>query len=111
MRRVITLEAAGRAADGAGAGSGAGTPLLLSEESSLLRCRALADVADLPIAGQLVTAADAGWDEARQAWDLAADQHPAAVAFVEGAHDVSEARRWRSPFSRRKRAPAGDTRT
>ncbi len=29
-----------------------------------------------------------GWDAARQAWNLAVDQHPAAVAFSETADDV-----------------------
>jgi FAD/FMN-containing dehydrogenase len=37
-----------------------------------------------------VTADDTDWDEARQAWNLAADQRPSAVAFVEGAEDVSK---------------------
>ena len=32
---------------------------------------------------------DEGWDEARRAWNLAADQHPSAVAFVESAADVA----------------------
>jgi FAD/FMN-containing dehydrogenase len=32
---------------------------------------------------------DPGWDEARQAWNLVADQHPAAVAQVSGADDVA----------------------
>ena len=33
---------------------------------------------------------DSDWDAARQAWNLAADQHPAAVAFVESADDISK---------------------
>src|SRR2546430_16660816 len=33
---------------------------------------------------------DEGWDEARLAWNLAVDQHPAAVAFPESAADVVE---------------------
>ena len=41
--------------------------------------------------GDLVTPADAGWDAARQAWNLAADQHPAAVARVSGPDDVAAA--------------------
>jgi hypothetical protein len=31
---------------------------------------------------------DRGWDEARRAWNLAVDQHPAAVARPESAEDV-----------------------
>ena len=41
------------------------------------------------IAGDVVTAADAGWDEARQAWNLAADQHPALVVLADGVADIS----------------------
>ncbi len=39
--------------------------------------------------GGLVMPDDPGWDEARQAWNLVADQHPAAVALVSGADDVA----------------------
>src|SRR5688572_1281318 len=31
---------------------------------------------------------DDGWDAARQAWNLTADLHPAAVAFADNADDV-----------------------
>lgn len=40
------------------------------------------------LAGELVTSADPGWDAARQAWNLAADQHPALVVQAEGPQDV-----------------------
>ena len=40
------------------------------------------------IDGDIVTPEDANWDEARQAWNLAVDQRPAAVAFPESADDV-----------------------
>ena len=40
------------------------------------------------IDGDIVTPDDADWDEARQAWNLAVDQRPAAVAFPESADDV-----------------------
>jgi hypothetical protein len=33
---------------------------------------------------------DAGWDDARRSWNLAVDQHPAAVALPESAEDVVE---------------------
>ena len=34
---------------------------------------------------------DPGWDDARRAWNLAVDQHPAAIALPESAHDVAAA--------------------
>ena len=49
----------------------------------------MAGAAELSITGRIATAADADWDDARHAWNLAADQRPAAVAFAEGADDVS----------------------
>ena len=36
----------------------------------------------------------ADWDQARQAWNLAADPHPTAVAFVESAADVAKVLRF-----------------
>jgi len=36
----------------------------------------------------ILTAADPGWDEARQAWNLAVDQQPAAIARPASAPDV-----------------------
>jgi len=45
--------------------------------------------AELSISGRVATATDPDWDEARAAWNLAADQHPEAVAFVESADDVA----------------------
>ena len=38
--------------------------------------------------GEIVTPADATYDQARQAWNLAADQRPAFVVFPESADDV-----------------------
>ncbi|HVE67703.1 MAG TPA: FAD-binding oxidoreductase [Solirubrobacteraceae bacterium] len=38
--------------------------------------------------GKLVAPSDPGFDEARLAWNLAADQRPAAIAFPESADDV-----------------------
>ena len=40
-------------------------------------------------AGIVVSPADAGWDEARQAWNLFVDQRPAAVVVVESADDIA----------------------
>jgi FAD/FMN-containing dehydrogenase len=42
------------------------------------------------IAGSLVLPGDQDWDEARQAWNLAVDQRPFAVALPESADDVRE---------------------
>jgi FAD binding domain len=48
----------------------------------------LTDFSELAIDGRVVTPDDADWDQARSAWNLSADQHPRAVAFVEGPADV-----------------------
>jgi hypothetical protein len=50
----------------------------------------VADFSELSIRGRVATSSDSDWDEARQAWNLAADQHPEAVALVESADDVSK---------------------
>src|SRR5690242_21738630 len=39
--------------------------------------------------GEIATPIDASWDEARQAWNLAVDQRPAAVVYAESARDVA----------------------
>jgi FAD/FMN-containing dehydrogenase len=49
----------------------------------------MADLSELSIDGRVVTPDDSDWDEARQAWNLIADQHPVAVAIVAGAGDVA----------------------
>jgi FAD binding domain len=46
--------------------------------------------AELSIGGRVATPKDPDWDEARRAWNLAADQRPEAVALVESAEDVSK---------------------
>jgi len=46
------------------------------------------------IAGDVYTPEDAGWDEARLAWNLAADQRPALVVLAESASDVAAAVRF-----------------
>lgn len=40
------------------------------------------------IAGDIVTADDPAWDSARQAWALAVDQRPAAVALPQSPEDI-----------------------
>jgi FAD/FMN-containing dehydrogenase len=42
----------------------------------------------------LVLPHDPGWNEARQAWNLAVDQRPAAVALPESAEEVAGVVRW-----------------
>ena len=42
------------------------------------------------VAGDVVAPGDPEWDDARQAWNLAVDQWPAAVALPENAQDVAE---------------------
>jgi FAD/FMN-containing dehydrogenase len=44
---------------------------------------------DARLEGAVVGPGDEGWDLARQAWNLAADQRPALVAFPESAADVA----------------------
>jgi hypothetical protein len=50
----------------------------------------MTDFSGLSIRGRVATPSASDWDEARQAWNLAADQRPSAVAFVESADDVSK---------------------
>jgi FAD binding domain len=49
----------------------------------------MTDLAQLSVSGRVATAADPDWDQARSAWNLAADQRPDAVVFVDGADDVA----------------------
>jgi FAD binding domain len=49
----------------------------------------MTDFSGLAIAGRIATPDDADWDQARLAWNLAADQRPDAVAFAESAEDVA----------------------
>jgi FAD binding domain len=56
----------------------------------------MTDFSALQIAGRVATASDSDWDEARMAFNLAADQSPSAVAFVETAEDVAAVIRFAS---------------
>jgi hypothetical protein len=49
----------------------------------------MTDFTELRSSGRVATPSDPDWDEARAAWNLAADQRPAAIAFVEGAEDIA----------------------
>jgi FAD/FMN-containing dehydrogenase len=44
-----------------------------------------------PVTTIILMPGDPGWDDARRAWNLAVDQHPAAIALPESAHDVAVA--------------------
>jgi len=46
--------------------------------------------------GDVVLPGDAGWDVARQAWNLAVDQRPAGVVYPASANDVAATVRHRS---------------
>src|SRR5690242_3726658 len=54
----------------------------------------MTDFSGLAIAGRIATPSDADWDQARAAWNLAADQHPSAVAIVANGDDVARAVRF-----------------
>jgi hypothetical protein len=54
----------------------------------------MTDFSALQIDGRISTPNDADWDEARAAWNLKADQRPAAVAIVESAEDVAAVARF-----------------
>jgi FAD binding domain len=49
----------------------------------------MSDFSGLSIEGRLATPGDTAWDAARAAWNLAVDQHPRAVAFVESTDDLA----------------------
>lgn len=49
----------------------------------------MSDFTELSIEGRVATPSDPEWDEARAAWNLAADQRPEAVAFAASAADVA----------------------
>jgi hypothetical protein len=54
----------------------------------------MSDLGGLSIQGRVAGPSDPDWDEARQAWNLAAEQRPTAIAFAEGADDVANAVRF-----------------
>lgn len=56
----------------------------------------MTDFSGLAIAGRIATPADADWDQARLGWNLVADPHPSAVAFVESGEDVAAVVRFAS---------------
>jgi hypothetical protein len=49
----------------------------------------MTDFTELAIAGRIATPDDSDWDQARVAWNLAADQRPVAVVFADSADDLA----------------------
>jgi hypothetical protein len=54
----------------------------------------MTDFSGPAIAGRIATPDDSDWDQARTAWNLAADQRPEAVVFADSADDVAAAVRF-----------------
>jgi hypothetical protein len=52
------------------------------------------DAFESAIGGDVFVPGDRGYDEARRAWNLAADQRPAVVVFAKSAADVAQAVRF-----------------
>ena len=52
------------------------------------RERRLEHIRGLRLTGRVVSEDEEGWDQARQAWNLAADQRPPHVAFPETTDDI-----------------------
>ncbi len=50
----------------------------------------MSNFGELSIAGRVARPGDDDWDQARAAWNLAADQRPTAVAFVQNGDDVAK---------------------
>jgi len=62
--------------------------------ASMLTVAPAVDALRSQIAGTVITPSDEGYDEARLAWNLAAEQEPFAVAYPESAEDVVAIVRW-----------------
>jgi FAD binding domain len=50
----------------------------------------MSDLAGLTIDGRVAAPSDPDWDDARKAFNLSADLHPAAVVFADGAEDIAK---------------------
>jgi UDP-N-acetylenolpyruvoylglucosamine reductase len=62
--------------------------------ASMLTAAPSVDALRSLISGDVVTPADESYDEARLAWNLAADQQPYAVAYAESAQDIVAIVNW-----------------
>jgi FAD/FMN-containing dehydrogenase len=74
----------------------AGVPALIVEEQMSSVLIEEFDILRDSIAGELHVPGDLSWDAARTPWNLAADQHPAAVVIADSAEDVAETVRFAS---------------
>jgi FAD/FMN-containing dehydrogenase len=61
---------------------------LIAEGEDVGRERRLEHLRALRLTGDVVSETEPGWDLARQAWNLAADQRPPHVAFPETTEDI-----------------------
>jgi hypothetical protein len=60
------------------------------------------------LSGTALAPGDEGWDEARQAWNLTADQRPAGVVLAQGVDDVrATVEHAREQGARWRRSPRG----
>lgn len=64
------------------------TAIIDTAVQTRVRAGSTFEALDASITGTVVTPADPEWDAARQAWNLAVDQRPAAVALPESAEDI-----------------------
>ena len=67
------------------------------------------DLLRAAVSGDVITPEDAGWDAARAAWNLLADQRPALIVQAVDATDVAETVRYARARGLRvglRRAPA-----
>jgi hypothetical protein len=49
----------------------------------------MSNLSGLDVSGRIATPAEGDWDQARMAWNLVADQNPAAVVFAESDDDIA----------------------
>ena len=76
----------------------------MSSSNTITRARR--ETLEAMVAGDVFVPGDDGYDQARRAWDLAADQRPAVVVFAESVVDVVRAVRFAAPRGMRI-APQG----
>jgi FAD/FMN-containing dehydrogenase len=76
--------------------SRAGAPAPIVEEQMSSVAIQEFDILRESLAGELHVPGDLSWDAARTPWNLAADQHPAAVVIADSAEDVAEIVRFAS---------------
>ncbi|WP_232331328.1 FAD-binding oxidoreductase [Agromyces laixinhei] len=65
-------------------------PSAIAADPVTLSLREALALLDDRITGRVLIPGDPGWDDARSAWNLAVDQHPAAVVVAADADDVAQ---------------------